>query len=966
VLSTPKLVGRATEIAELDEEYRAAAAGAFRVALVVGDPGMGKTRLAREFLARKRDRATGLSGRGHALGSMASFGIWCEALERHLRELRQEEVRALCDGFTDDLATLLRTVAAVRGLPTEQQPSRPRLLGGLAVLLSNLAKARPVVLLLDDAHDADPSSWEALGYLARDISDARLLAIVTVRPFDLSENPVATDVLRRLDQDGLLRRLELKGLDSGMIGDLAQAVLGDRTLSSALLEWLKARSRGNPLFALGLLEALVDAGTDLSAPALRSVPEPLAARVLALLAKLDPPAVAVLETLSTFGRRVELRDLAPVTELPPDRLAGILERLVRSHLVLEDERGRDLVYEITHPLVQDAIYQRIGGARRRGVHRTLARALLASGRLGEAAPHFARSADVGDNEAIEALRDAVHQAEAVEAYREALTILNVLVELIPPSDNRWLRVLEALSRQAEWVVDHRADTHAVLGIRAMRAIDRLLDHSPDPAPRAVIRFRLASFLGWGSGDLAEAEQACRDAFSLFEQAGDRAGALLARNELSWMCGLRGDYRAMEEAAGVVVVDAAAAGEQLATIQALQTQAFAAAFRGRFHEAEAVVRRSNAIARAGDHIYRLTVGLTNLGIVLAAQGRSGQAVDALDEGKAVNPEWRHSILPEWEIIAHWFAGDFGAALACADEATARAGGDLSKRRALGVLFAALAAVEAGRSHQARRYLDGARRAFGGRDWQFFSHYCGYVQGVLDWQEGRFSDACARLSETARRVLDTGAQPYGALVLVDLAEVAAENGDARLAAEAAQQLQTIAATVDSDLYGALAAMASAWTDLTADARDRGASAALDATERLAATDCRVFHARACDLLGRSLLATNRPAAVEALRRAVATFEICGAVWRRDRARSVLRSLGPSGRRAAVAGLGPAALSRRERQIAHLAAQALMASEIADRLSISERTVETHLANVYTKLGVRSKVELIRRADEFMLNQ
>jgi hypothetical protein len=241
----------------------------------------------------------------------------------------------------------------------------------------------------------------------------------------------------------------------------------------------------------------------------------------------------------------------------------------------------------------------------------------------------------------------------------------------------------------------------------------------------------------------------------------------------------------------VAADAAAAGELFATIQALQTQGFAAAFRGRFGEAEAVVRRSNAIAQAEGRIYRLTVGLTNLGIVLAAQGRSRHAVEALTEGKAVNPEWRHSILPEWEVIVHWFTGDYGAALACADDAAARAVGDLSKRRALGVLFAALPAVEAGQGRQARQYLDSARRAFGSRDWQFFSHYCGYVQGLLDWQEGRLSDASARLSDAARRVVETGAQPYGALVLVDLAEVAAESGDAGGVAAAAQQLQAIAA-------------------------------------------------------------------------------------------------------------------------------------------------------------------------------
>ena len=163
-----------------------------------------------------------------------------------------------------------------------------------------------------------------------------------------------------------------------------------------------------------------------------------------------------------------------------------------------------------------------------------------------------------------------------------------------------------------------------------------------------------------------------------------------------------------------------------------------------------------------------------------------------------------------------------------------------------------------------------------------------------------------------------------------------------------------------------MASGWSDLAADSGDRGASAALNAGARLASTECQALQARACELLGRSLITTDRPAAVEALGRAASTFELCGAVWRRDRVRRLLRSLGSSGRRTAIAGRGLAALSMRERQIAQLAAQGLMAAEMAERLAISERTVETHLANVYSKLGVRSKVELIRRATEFMLNQ
>jgi len=96
----------------------------------------------------------------------------------------------------------------------------------------------------------------------------------------------------------------------------------------------------------------------------------------------------------------------------------------------------------------------------------------------------------------------------------------------------------------------------------------------------------------------------------------------------------------------------------------------------------------------------------------------------------------------------------------------------------------------------------------------------------------------------------------------------------------------------------------------------------------------------------------------------FDACGAVVRRERALATLATLGTKGRRTRAALLGPGALSAREREVAVLAAQGCSAREIAERLFIGERTVETHLANAYAKLGVTSKVDLVRRAGELGL--
>lgn len=954
---TTKLVGRAAELAELDHEQRRAAAGEFRSVLLLADAGIGKTRLAREFLLRKRRRALVLAASGRPWGETASFALWSEAIEGHLRTLSGTEITELCGGFVDELAVALHSVAAIGDPSPDHTPSRLRVLEGLAALLSNLARRSPVIALLDDAHLADPSSIEGLSFLARNLSDERVLVIAAARRAELGDNPTATDAFLRLEQEGLLRRLELGTLDAPALSELAESLL-EEAPPEALVDWLAERSRGNALFAIGLLYALLDEGAELTAPALRSLPEGLTDRVSAMVKALDEESQIALETLAAVGRRARLRDLASLTGFPLDHAGTIAGRLVRLRLAIEDERGPELVYEIAHPLIQEAIYQCMGAPRRRTLHRSIGRMLREAGRLGEAAPHFARAAEVGDDEAIELLRDAVREAEEHGAYREALTILDALVEILPAGDDRWVGVLEALSWHADWVVDHRADEHALLGVRAMRAIDSVIEGSSEPASRAQVKLRLANFLGWGAGELGEAEHAAAEARSLFEHAGDRASALLAENELAWIRGLKGDLRGMEAAARRVASKARGAGAGPVELQALTAAAMAASSCGRFGEAEEAFLEAVVLAKEQGNTYRHARGLMALACSRATEGRVDEARSSVDEAKKASSAWRETSLPEWESIVHWFAGDFPAAVASAEAAEAWTTGGLSKRRALGVVFAALAAVETGETARARRYLAKAKDALEGRPWRFFTHACDHAEALLAWQKGGQAEALRGLRDAARRILATGALPFSAVVFVDLAELAAERGDPETVIEAAAELEKLAQEIDRDLYHGLAAIGRGWAG--------EADAARKAVDLLATSGCEAFHARALDVVGASLVATDRVAAAEALELAARTFQACGAVWRRERTYQRLRGLGARGRKAIAATLGPTSLSRRERQVARLAVEGLTAREIADRLFISQRTVESHLASVYAKLGVHSKLDLTRRAAEFALNQ
>jgi DNA-binding CsgD family transcriptional regulator len=838
-------------------------------------------------------------------------------------------------------------------------------LAGLTQLLGNILRRTPLVVLLDDVHGADPSSWEALRYFARHLDDARLLVIATSRPAELSRHDAAAPVLFELEQDALLSRMEVAALALPAVKDLAEAII-ERPAPRVLVDWIFGRSRGNPLFAIGLLRALIEEGGDLTAPHLRRLPESLTDRVTSELRGFDAARRGMLELLAVVGRPLSLGDLTAMAGGSLEEVGPVLAELVESRIVFEQERGGSVGYVLQHPLVRDVIYQATNAASRRILHRQAARSLLRAGHLAEAALHFARSADRGDSEAVDVLLDAMRQAERREAYREALELQAELVELLPEDDPRWLEVLEAMYARAEWLIDHRAETDAPVAVKALRAIDGLLAGSADHARRAIVKFRLANFLAWGMGELEQAEDVCRQAHELFIRCGDTRQTLLAARELGWIRGLRGDLAGMGADARAVVQAADAIDDRFVAMQGLSAISYSANFRGDFREGEEALRRAADIARQDEKAYRLTVVLAGLAAGLAMQGRVAETSAIFEEAKAANPAYRDSILVELEAMVRWLAGDFPASLAAAHEIAAwLPSATTGRRRVPGLAFGALSAIEMGDVSEAERLQGRARAALGGRDWSYYLPMARTVDGILAWHAGRPAECVGILRPAAIQLLDMQARPVAAFTLFELAECAADAGDMSAAADAERDLKAIAEFIRLPLYDGLAAAGSAWAAMAAAKPEKAVRSARGAIELLSGTGWRAHVARCHDALGRSLPVHGRAEAVAALERAVAMSEECGTRWRRDRSLDALRRLGSAGRRAAAAALGPESLTRREREVARLAATGMTAKEIAQALFVGRRTVETHLASIYAKLGVDSKVQLVRRAGELGLS-
>ncbi len=931
------LVGRDADIGFLDQALDVVEQGQLRFVLLLGDPGMGKTRLAAEVAARRHDVVT-LSARAYPLGTTAALGLWVEALERHLRTLDCADVIELAGESAHDLAVVLPSVGAAVGHRGSGRTPRIRVLAALANVLATLSLRSTLVVVFDDVHLADGSSWEALHFLAGSLAESRILLVLTARPAELPDDAIATSVVHALEQEGVLARRTLGPLRADEMRELAKAEVGDH-VPRALVDWLMDRSRGVPLFALGLLRALLEEDADLARPVLRELPEDLSQRIRARLARLERGDRSTLELIAALGYRVRVSDLVTLTGSADAELTDALDRLVRARLLTQDEHGWDLRFEVTHPLIQEAIYQGIGAVRRRSLHRRIARMLVAAGALGMAAPHFVRSADPGDSEAIDVLCRSLHQAEQLEHHREALSLLEALLQLLPEGDVRWLAVLDQMPVQPEWVIDHRADRGAPTGVLAMQRVQQVLCNSPDIEKRASVAFNLGALMMWGLGELSEGRRLVTEARNLFAEAGNTHARMLADSELGYAHGLIGEPDEHRDAAQRVIAEARAAGYRLAELQGSCSLIWYLQYTGQLAESAPAMERALQMAREDDKLYRASYLLCQQGWSAAMAGDMSRARLKIAECEAANPAFRDTHYPDMTAHARFVRGDLVAAVSTFREGLVWTG-ELSRRRAWGASIAAVALAELGELDEAASIARGAKDVFGGRHW--WSH-----SALATWAGGYVT--CAR---------------GDVVVVADAAEVLIDVPEPKLVSDTADLVQAFRWPHNVPTMAAL-------RDLAAGAVAVAAGRATDAEPSLVAAAARfadhswpIYEARARALLGNLVAARDRGRAAAELSAAVELFDRHGAAIRRDRAARALDRLGRRGRRALTAVDGPQPPTRREREVISLAISGLTAREIGERLFIGERTVETHLANVYAKLGIGSRVDLLRIAERLDL--
>jgi len=494
-------VGRAAERESLLELFSEVSEGNRRLALISGEPGIGKTRLSTHAALEGRSQgAVVLYGRCDEELAIP-YGPWIEALS-HYVEHGPEAV--LCAHAERHGGELSRMVPQLRGrlpdlpLPRETDPDTERYLlwGAVVGLLREASGEEPLMLVLDDLHWADKPTLLLLKHVVSQGQGLRALIVATYRESDLARGHPLSDALADLHREQGVERIALKGLAEANIVEIMERAAGHELdeAGKGLARELLRESDGNPFYTAELLRHLLESGavyrqeggawtvrgplSELGLPA--SVREVVGRRV----ERLGEETRKALSTAAVIGRDFDVDLLLGVSDHSEDALLALLEEAVGASVLTESASvpGR---FSFAHALINHTLYEDLGTTRRARLHRRVAEALEEllgaepGARVSELAHHWAMATT-----AVDLVKAATYARMAGE---------RALKELAPDEAVRWYRqALELQGQEAEANSSERCE--ALIGLGTAQR------QTGDPAHRETLleASRVASALRDGN------------------------------------------------------------------------------------------------------------------------------------------------------------------------------------------------------------------------------------------------------------------------------------------------------------------------------------------------------------------------------------------------------------------------------------------------------------------------------------
>jgi predicted ATPase/tRNA A-37 threonylcarbamoyl transferase component Bud32 len=503
-------VGREAETAELWQMLDRMLVGQGGLVLVGGEPGVGKTRLARELQKFARQRGClGLTGHCYEMEGAPPFVPFAETVEEAVR-LVPRAVRAAMGPDVAEIASIVpslhRVFDDIPPMPDVPGDQRRRLVfSAVLEYLRRGSMKSPGVMLLDDLHWADEPTLQLLAHLAPHLSSMRILVVGTYRDVELDVGRPFARTLEALLRQRLATRIALRRLDEqGVAGMLA--ALGGTAPPSGLSRAVYHETEGNPFFVEEVYQHLAEEGKlfdddghwreDLRVGAIE-VPEGVRLVVGRRLDRLGDQARKVLTAGAIIGRTFPLRLLLGVVDVPEDDALDAMEQAERAQLVTVDASRRAVRYEFVHELIRTTLVDSLSLPRRQRLHLRIADAIERTGTAAEDPPSvlahhlYQAGAAVDTTRAAHALAAAGRAADDASAFEETLETFDRLLSLeLPESDPL---VAEAFERRGSALAG--LGRHEEAASSSGRALTLYMERSDEPGIVRSARMA-ASEIGW--------------------------------------------------------------------------------------------------------------------------------------------------------------------------------------------------------------------------------------------------------------------------------------------------------------------------------------------------------------------------------------------------------------------------------------------------------------------------------------
>jgi len=510
-------VGREAELKQLQSAFDGAISGQGALMMVMGEPGIGKTALCEQlstYVTLRGGRT--LVGHCYEEGSLSlPYLAFVEAMRSYVLS---REVKNLREELGTGAADVARIVSEIRErlkvkLRPQKDPEeeRYRLLQAVTSFLTNAASVQPMVVVLEDLHDADKGTLEMLTHVSRHLAGTRLLLVGTYRDVEVDRSHPLSAALAELRRVSTYGRVLLRGLNADEVRRMLESITRE-SVPWGLAEAVHRQTEGNPLFVQEVIRYLAEEGLitrkegrwrpTKDTPLEMNIPEGLRDVIGKRLSLLSPECNQLLAVASVIGREFAMDTLKAVAGINEDVFVNALKEAVRLSVLEERSQVGTVRYRFTHAFFRQTLYEEMIAPQRLKLHQQVARALetLYAKRIeehaAELAEHFSHSTDPADLAKVVSYGEmAAGRATAVYAYGEAVRLLDQALrvqKVLDPEDKG--KVCDLLVDLGDALI-YAGEPRRVLDMEAPTALS-LAEAISDTARAARACILAMEALGW--------------------------------------------------------------------------------------------------------------------------------------------------------------------------------------------------------------------------------------------------------------------------------------------------------------------------------------------------------------------------------------------------------------------------------------------------------------------------------------